>query len=48
MIYLIKNQKKNIISSVGSENLNLYVGPQAPTTNKNTFEEKKMFGNASQ
>ena len=28
------------------EDLNFYVGPQAPTTNKNTSKEEKTFGNA--
>ena len=32
--------------SVGGKDLNFYVGPQAPFTNKNAFEEEKMFGKA--
>ena len=29
------------------KDLNFYVGPQAPITNKNTSEEEKTFGKAS-
>ena len=31
---------------MGGKDLNFYVGPQAPFTNKNVSEEKKMFGKA--
>ena len=33
---------------VGGKDLNFYVGPQAPFTNKNASEEQKMFGKAPQ
>ena len=29
---------------VGGKDLNFYVGPQAPITNKSTSEEEKTFG----
>ena len=29
---------------MGGKDLNFYVGPQAPFTNKNVSEEEKMFG----
>ena len=31
---------------MGGKDLNFYVGPQAPFTNKNASEEEKMFGKA--
>ena len=31
---------------MGGKDLNFYGGPQAPTTDKNTFEEEKTFGKA--
>ena len=31
---------------VGGKDLNCYVGPQAPITNKSTSEEDKTFGKA--
>ena len=31
---------------VGGKDLNFYVGPQAPFTNKNASEEEKMLGKA--
>ena len=31
---------------MGAKDLNFYGGPQAPTTDKNTFEEEKTFGKA--
>ena len=31
---------------VGGKDLNFYVGPQAPFTNKNVSEEEKMFEKA--
>ena len=31
---------------MGGKNLNFYVGPQAPITNKSTSEEEKTFGKA--
>ena len=37
--------KPNLII-VGGKDLNFYVGPQAPITNKNTSDEEKMFRKA--
>ena len=34
------------MKGVGGKDLNFYVGPQAPITNKNTSEEEKTFGKA--
>ena len=34
-----------LIINVGGKDLNFYVGPQSPFTNKNASEEEKMFGN---
>ena len=31
---------------VGGKDLNFYIGPQAPFTNKNMSEEEKIFGKA--
>ena len=31
---------------MGGKDLNFYVGPQAPFTNKNASKEEKMFGKA--
>ena len=38
---------ENIINiTVGGKDLNFYVGPQSPFTNKNVSEEEKMFRKA--
>ena len=39
----IKSCQKKIVEG---KDLNFYVGPQAPITNKSTFEEEKTFGKA--
>ena len=44
-----QHAKTNFIHTyiyVGGKDLNFYVGPQAPITNKSTSEEKKTFGKA--
>ena len=38
--------KYNLNIYVGGKDLNFYVGPQAPITNKSTSKEEKPFGNA--
>ena len=38
------HQFENVV--VGGKDLNCYVGPQAPITNKSMSEEDKMFGKA--
>ena len=38
--------KYNLNIYVGGKDLNFYVGPQAPITNKSTSKEEKTFGNA--
>ena len=42
-----KREKLKFLGAImGGKDLNFYVGPQAPTTNKNTSEEEKTFGKA--
>ena len=43
IVYL---QTENCYERCGGKDLNFYVGPQAPITNKTTSEEEKTFGNA--
>ena len=41
-----KEKLKFLRAIVGGKDLNFYVGPQAPITNKSIFEEEKTFRNA--
>ena len=43
IVYL---QIENCYERYGGKDLNFYVGPQVPITNKNTSKEKKTFGKA--
>ena len=42
-----KNNFLHVFNFVEGKDLNFYVGPQAPITNKSTSEEEKTFGKAS-